>query len=43
MKTVMHPKSDSTDFLIYDNVNEVIEELFESIFNRDQTGLETSK
>ena len=39
---VMHTKSDSTDFLIYDNLNEVIEELFESIFNRDHTGLETS-
>ena len=29
--------------MIYDNADEVVEELFQSLFSRDQTRLETSK
>ena len=29
--------------MIYDNADEVVEELFQSLFSRDQTGLERSK
>ena len=39
---VMHSKSDNIEFLIYDNANEVIEELFESPLNRYQIRMETS-
>ena len=35
-------KSDNIEFMIYDNTDEVTEELFESILNRYQIGLETS-
>ena len=38
----MHSKGGNTEFMIYDNVNEVIEELFQSIRSRYQIGLETS-
>ena len=31
---VMHPKSDSTKVMIYDNADEVIKELFESLISR---------
>ena len=30
----MHPKSDSTKVMIYDNADEVIKELFESLISR---------
>ena len=39
---VMHSKSYHIEFLIYDNANEIIEELFESLLNRYQIGMETS-
>ena len=38
----MHSKSDSIEFMIYDNPHEVIKCFFESLFNRYQIGLETS-
>ena len=38
----MHSKSDNIEFMIYDKAYEVIEELFESLLNRCQIGLETS-
>ena len=38
----MHTEGANTEFMIYDNVNEVIEELFQSLLSRYQTGLETS-
>ena len=38
----MHSKSDNIEFMPYDNVNEVINELFESLLSRYQIGLETS-
>ena len=38
----MYSKSDNREFMIYDNTDEVIEELFESILNRYQIELETS-
>ena len=38
----MCSKSDNIEFLIYDNANEVIEELFKSLLSRYQIGLETS-
>ena len=39
---VMHSKSDNVEFMLYDNVNEVVNELFESLLARYQIGLETS-
>ena len=39
----MHSKSYNIEFMIYDNADEVVEELFQSLFSRDQTRLETSK
>ena len=39
---VMHSKSFNIELMIYDNVNEVIEELFESLLNRYQIKLKTS-
>ena len=39
---VMHSKSDNKNFMIHDNADEVIEELFESLLNRYQIELETS-
>ena len=32
----MHSKSDNAEIMIYDNEHEVIDELFESLFNRYQ-------
>ena len=43
MKSVsLHSKSDNIEFMIYDNSDEVIEELFVSLLNRHEIGLETS-
>ena len=39
---VMHSKSDNIEIMINDKADEVIEVLFESLFNRYQIGLETS-
>ena len=39
---VMHSKSDNTEFMPYDNANEVVNELFKSLLSRYQIGLETS-
>ena len=39
---VMHLKNDNIEFMIYDNAEEVIKELFESLLNRYQIRLETS-
>ena len=39
---VMHSKADSIEFMPYDNVNEVVNELFESLLSRYQINLETS-
>ena len=36
---VMHSKSDNIEFISYDNKNEVVNELFESLFSRYQIGL----
>ena len=41
MKSV-HSRSDNTEIMINDKVDEVIEELFQSLLNRYQIGLETS-
>ena len=38
----MHSKSDNIEFMIYDNADELIKELFESRFNRYIIRLETS-
>ena len=38
----MHSKSDNIKILINDEANEVIEEFFQSLLSRYQTGLETS-
>ena len=38
----MHWKSDKIEFMIYDNADEVVEELFELRLNRYHIGLETS-
>ena len=38
-KRAIHSKSGSTEFMIYDNADEVIEELFQSLLNRYQIGL----
>ena len=37
----MYSKSNNIEFAIYDNANEVIENLFESLLNWYQIGLET--
>ena len=39
---LMHLKSDKTKFIIYDNVNDLFDELFEWLLSRYQIGLETS-
>ena len=39
---VMHSKSNNTEFMTYDNTNDVADELFESLLSRYQIGLETS-
>ena len=38
----IHSTSGNIELMIYDNTNEVIKELFESLLNRYQIGLETS-
>ena len=38
----MLSKSDNIEFMSYDNTNEVVNELFESVLSRYQIGLETS-
>ena len=38
----MHSKGDNIEIMINDKADEVIEVLFESLFNRYQIGLETS-
>ena len=38
----MHLKSGNTKFMTYDNVNFFVDELFESLLSRYQSGLETS-
>ena len=37
----MHWKSHNTEFTIYDNADEIIETLFDSLLYRYQIGLET--
>ena len=39
----MHSKSDNIEVVIYDNANEVIEKIFESLLSRYQIVIETSK
>ena len=39
---VMHSKIDNIEIMIYNKSDEVIKELFESLLNRYQTGLDTS-
>ena len=38
----MQVKNGNIEFMSYDNVNEVVDELFESLISRYQIGLETS-
>ena len=38
----MYSKSDNIEFMLYDNANEFVNELFESLLSRYQIGLETS-
>ena len=38
----MHSNSNKTEFMIYENADEVVEELFESLLDIYQIGLETS-
>ena len=38
----MHWKSNNIEFMSYDNANEVVNELFESLLSRYQAGLERS-
>ena len=37
----MHLKHKNIEFMIYDNTNEVVDKLFESLLSRYQIGLET--
>ena len=37
----MHSKSDNIELISYDNANEIIEEIFESLISRYQVGLES--
>ena len=39
---VMHSRSNNIEFMSYDNANEVVNELFESLRSRYQIGSETS-
>ena len=39
---VMHSKSDNIEFMLDNNANEVVNELFESLLSRYKIGLETS-
>ena len=38
---VMYSKSDNTEFISYDNTNEVVNQFFESLPSKYQIGLET--
>ena len=38
----MHSNSDNIEFMLYNNENEFVNELFESLLSRHQVGLETS-
>ena len=38
----MHPKSDNIETMTNDNASEVIQEIFQSLLSRYQTGLEIS-
>ena len=38
----MHSKSDNIEFMLYDNANEVVNKIFESLLSRYWTRLETS-
>ena len=38
----MHSNSDNREFMVHDNINNVIEKLFESTLNRYRIGLELS-
>ena len=39
---VMYSKSNNIEFMIHDNANEIVNELFESLLSRYQIGLEAS-
>ena len=39
---IMHSKSNNTEFMTYDNANDVVDELFDALLLRYQVGLETS-
>ena len=39
---VMHSKSNNIEFMLYDNANEVVDELFKSLLSKYQNNLETS-
>ena len=39
---VIHSKSNNTELMTYDNANDIVDELFESLFSRYQIGLEAS-
>ena len=39
---VMHSTSSNTKFMTYENSNDVVDELFESLLSKYQIGLETS-
>ena len=39
----MHSKGDDIEVMTYDGANEVIEEIFESLFSRYQIGLEKQR
>ena len=39
----MHSKGDNIEVMTYDGANEVIEEIFESLFSRYQIGLEKQR
>ena len=40
MKRVIHSKSDNNEVMTYNDLKEIIEELFESLLSRYQIGLE---
>ena len=41
-ESAIHTNSDNIEIMAYDEANEVIEELFDSLFSRYQVGLKTS-
>ena len=38
---LMHTKSDSKEFMTYDNANDIVDELFKTLLSRYQDNLET--